>query len=150
MTKLKTFDNKVIMIPNLIINSNPVINYTREKTRRIDVNVGIAYESDLKMAMRIMKKVPEKIKGAILSNASKPVQVIIQQFGSSSIDLTLRFWLDTKKGDIVNAQSDAKRVILKEFAENDVEIPYPKQVIITESTKKIFSQKSSRKTKKKK
>ena len=137
MTKLKTFDNKVIMIPNLIINSNPVINYTREKNRRIEVDVGIAYESDLKTAMEIMKKVPQKIKGAIVGDSKKPVQVLLENFGASSIDLQLKFWLDTKKGNLVDAQSDAKRIILNEFSKHDVEIPYPKQVIISEPAGKV-------------
>ena len=137
MTKLRTFDNKVIMIPNLIINSNPVVNYTREKQRRIEVDVGIAYESDLKTAMELMKKVPEKIKGVILNNSKKPIQVILQNFGASSIDLQLLFWIDTRKGDLVNAKSDAKKIILNEFSKHDVEIPYPKQVIISESSAKL-------------
>jgi len=132
MTKLKTFDNKVIMIPNLIINSKPVINYTRKNSRRIEVNVGIAYESDLKTAMKIMKKVPKEIKGVMLNNSKKSTQVYMQGFGASSIDLQLRFWINTKKGSILDAQSIAKRMILTEFSKNNIEIPYPRQVIISE------------------
>lgn len=152
MTKLRTFDNKVIMIPNLIINSNPLVNYTRKTTRRIEVDVGIAYESDLKTAMEIMKKVPEKIKGTILNNPKKPVQVFLQNFGSSSIDLQLRFWINTKKGDLLNAKSEAKRNILSEFSKKDVEIPYPKQVIISSPSAKLppLIPKLKRKNKKKK
>ena len=149
MTKLKTFDNKVIMIPNSIINSQPVINYTRKSTRRIEVDVGIAYESDLKEAMKIMKKIPEKIKGTMLHNSKKPVQVFMQGFGASSIDLQLRFWINTKKGSLIDAKSEAKRLMLNEFSKKGVEIPYPKQVIITEQGKlpEAFKKKSKRKSK---
>ena len=132
MTKLKTFDNKIIMIPNMLINSQPVINYTRKSTRRIEINVGIAYESDLKTAMKIMKKSPKKIKGAILNNPKKSIQVYMHEFGASSIDLRLRFWINTKKGGLLDAQSVVKRLILTEFSKNNIEIPYPKQVIISE------------------
>jgi len=87
--------------------------------------------------MEIMKKVPQKIKGAIVGDSKKPVQVLLENFGASSIDLQLKFWLDTKKGNLVDAQSDAKRIILNEFSKHDVEIPYPKQVIISEPAGKV-------------
>ena len=131
MLKLKTFDNKVIMVPNSLITSGAVINHTRKTTRRIDIPIGIAYESDLHKAMEIMLEVPKKVKGVITENNKKPTQVFINNFGNSSIDLILRFWLDIKKGSLVQAQSETRELIFKEFLKKNIEIPYPRQVFIS-------------------
>lgn len=52
-TELLTFDNKLITIPNKLVWGSPIVNYTRMRTRRVDVSVGISYESDLKKAIQV-------------------------------------------------------------------------------------------------
>ncbi|MBS3060182.1 MAG: mechanosensitive ion channel family protein [DPANN group archaeon] len=129
LTKLKTFDNKRIIMPNSKISNTVVINHSIKGTRRAEVNVGIAYESDLDKAIKILSDVPKKIKGAIIGSEKKSVQVIVQNFGDSSVDLSLKFWVDTKQGSPFAGQSEARKLILKEFAKSGIEIPYPKRVL---------------------
>lgn len=58
-TELLTLDNTLILIPNKLIWGSPIVNYTRMSTRRVEVAVGISYESNLKkatqVAMNLMK-----------------------------------------------------------------------------------------------
>jgi small-conductance mechanosensitive channel len=126
-TTIKMFDNKVVTIPNAMLATEPIINYTREKIRRFDVPVGIAYESDIDEAVSAIKKAVSKIDGVVTDE--KSIDVLVDKFSDSSVDLTVRFWIDSKKG-LLSTRSHAIETIKKALDEADVEIPYPKRVML--------------------
>lgn len=59
VTTLKTYDNKVVLIPNGTINTSIITNYSRENTRRVDLTFGISYESDIANAKQILLSMAE-------------------------------------------------------------------------------------------
>jgi small conductance mechanosensitive channel len=133
MLKLKTFDNKIIMIPNSLVTSGAVINYTRKNTRRLDVPISIAYEADLQKAVSVLEKIPPTLPGVITGSEAKPMQIILSNFGNSSIDLTVRFWVNIRKTDLFVVEVEARKKILQALNENGIEIPYQKMVILPPS-----------------
>jgi small conductance mechanosensitive channel len=121
-TMLRTFQGQLVRIPNRMIFENPLVNYTKTGERRVDVEVGVAYGEDLDEVERVAVQAVETIEER---NTRKPVDFYYRQFGSSSIDFSIRFWIDVDKHDYFGAHSAAIRRIKKAFDDNDITIPFP-------------------------
>lgn len=123
-TKIKTTDNVILIIPNSVIYTRDIINYTTGTPEiRVSIPVGISYESDLSKAEEILDKVAKNTKGVKDSN------VAVKDFGESSIDLELRVVIEDarNKGKI---SSEIRKAIKGEFDKEGIEIPYPRRVLI--------------------
>ena len=109
-TTLLTTDNRVITIPNSSVSSAPLTNLTRTGKRRLIINVGIGYSSDLLKAKNpgIMK--------------DQPVQVVVDALGDSSVVLSARGW--TTCEDYWTAKWSITEAIKLTFDKEGIEIPY--------------------------
>jgi small-conductance mechanosensitive channel len=118
----KTRAEIIIMIPNSIITTNKVINWSNQSTKTIfRVNVGVAYGSDVDLIMAILKecakKHPEVLKKGL-------IDARFSDFGNSSLDFTLLF--STKNiFDVERIKSDIRVDINKSFIKNKISIPFP-------------------------
>lgn len=119
-TTLKTFDNVVITIPNKKVWGAPVVNYSREPTRRVTLDIDVAYGTDLSKAidvtMGILKAHPKVL------DDPEPA-VVVTQLKDSSINLQVRAW--ARKEDYGTVKADLIRGIYEEFRKAGIEIPYP-------------------------
>lgn len=112
-----------VIIPNRLIFQNPYTHYTVNGERRIDLGVGISYGDNLdkveKVTLKAIKELPFLQKG-------KDVQFFYTEFGDSSINFVVRYWIDYKKQpDYLTAQSEGIKTIKRTFDENDITIPFP-------------------------
>ncbi|MDY6931852.1 MAG: mechanosensitive ion channel family protein, partial [Halobacteriota archaeon] len=119
-TELLAFDNKFITIPNNLVWGSPIINYTRMPTRRVDVNVGISYSSDVSKAVSIASGLM-KANSMVMDDPAPAVMTI--ELADSSVNLQLRAWSSTD--DYWTVKNDLTNGILKAFREQGVEIPFP-------------------------
>ncbi|MBW6451448.1 MAG: mechanosensitive ion channel family protein [DPANN group archaeon] len=126
-TVIRLFDNKFVIIPNSMITTDLVINYTKESIRRISVPVGIAYGSDVEKAIKSIIKEVNKVDGVI--SEKKPTEILVKAYGAYSVDLEVRCWVDLKK-DIINIQNDVTKNIKTALDKAKIEIPYPHTVMI--------------------
>ena len=92
-TKLKTVDNKVIVIPNGNLSNSSLINVSHMDNRRVDVAVGIAYEADIRTAKDILYKVAEKDPARL---PDEDIVVAVDNLGASSVDMTVRIWVKSE------------------------------------------------------
>lgn len=120
-TEIYTFDNKKIVIPNSTIVNSTLTNYTANSTRRADIVIGVSYESDIKQVKKILLDILNKHE--LVLDVPK-YSVILKDFGDSSLDFQLKFW--TKTADYYSAVNDIKEIIVEEFRNNNIEIPYNK------------------------
>lgn len=88
-TQLVTADNKSIVLPNGTLANGCITNFTKCEKRRIDVNVGIAYEEDIRQAKDVLMQVLEKEEG-ILKN--EDMRVFVDSLGDSCVNLVVRGW----------------------------------------------------------
>lgn len=93
-TKLVTPDNKVIVLPNGSLANNSLVNATATQTRRMDIVVGISYQSDLKLAKQVLMKVLEE-DTAVLSDQDR--NVYVSELADSCVRMGIRCWM--KKED---------------------------------------------------
>jgi small conductance mechanosensitive channel len=121
-TKIRNFDNKVVTVPNGALANNSIINYSQKPTRRVEIKVGVAYGTDLKKTRQVILDVlkqDERIHGE-----PEPV-VKFTNFGDSSLDLTIRVWVDA--ADLWPVYWDNMEAIKEAFEANDIEIPFPQR-----------------------
>lgn len=119
-TKITTFDNKMVIIPNGNISSDSLTDYSTYSTRRVDINITAAYSEDsdkVKQALLDVAKMNENV-----LSAPEPVAVLTS-FDNSAVAYQLRVWCKTELYSDVkfNLMEKVKKV----FDERDIQIPFP-------------------------
>jgi len=123
-TDLLTPDNQLITIPNKLVWGNSIVNMTRMPTRRVSVDVGISYYSDLEKAITIAL---DLMKGHPLVLQDPEPAVITTELANSSINLQLRAW--TKTGDFADVKNNLTAGIFEAYRKEEIEIPFPQMDI---------------------
>jgi len=124
-TSIETLQGQDVMIPNKIIAQSPLKNFDLLRRRRVDVACGVSYGDDLE---KVKKVTIAAIKKSVTHDKSKDIQLFFNEFADSSVNYTLRFWLDERKtgqADYLAARSDAIMAIMTAYNENDIMIPFP-------------------------
>ena len=109
----------VYTTPNSSVSSAPLTNLTRTGKRRLIINVGIGYSSDLLKAKNVLKKIFEENPGIM---KDQPVQVVVDALGDSSVVLSARGW--TTCEDYWTAKWSITEAIKLTFDKEGIEIPY--------------------------
>ncbi len=125
-TKIRTTDNIVIIIPNNEIMLRDIVNYTTIDTKiRVRVNIGVAYDADLKKAKELILEVAGSMPWA---SQEPPPVVVVTNFGESSVDLQLRVWIEDarRRMNTISYVADNVKTV---FDREGIEIPYPKRDI---------------------
>ena len=123
-TRINTLDNRHVIVPNGEIFGSKLENYTRNKLRRVDVNVGAAYSADLDRTREALERAVMSVPEGV---TSPPPQVYLKQLGSSSVDWSLRVWCEPVNywGVRENLTAAAKRQL--DLA--NIGIPFPQMDI---------------------
>lgn len=118
-TVLTTVDNKQVVIPNGTLSNSALTNVTAMDKRKLDLKVGIGYDSDLKQAKEILKEIYLN-HPAVLKD--EPVEVFVDGLEESSVCLGSRGW--TKTEDYWKARWEILEQIKLEFDKAGIKIPY--------------------------
>ena len=119
-TTMNTRDNKRIQIPNGLVTNTHIINYTRNKVRRVDILFGIAYEADFRQAVEILTKVAEN-HPMIYKTIEKTIR--LKELGDSSVNITFRVWC--KADNYWDVYYDVMEEVKTRFDEEGISIPFP-------------------------
>ena len=123
-TIILTPKGQEVIIPNKEVVQNPLINYSHNGRRRINISCGVAYGDDLEKAQKVAIEAIEN--SSFDYNETKPVELFYNEFGDSSINFILRFWKKTtSQRDYLEAQSKAIIAIKKAFDREGITIPFP-------------------------
>ncbi len=118
-TRLRTVDNKIIVIPNGTLANASLTNYTGQKKRIVDVTVGIAYNSDVKKAKAVLENTLNKQPYVLVDEEHK---VFVSELGASAIIMGVRMWVLTE--NYWPARWALIESIRDELVENNIEIAY--------------------------
>ena len=115
-------DDISIIIPNSLITTNKVINWSYQtKKTRFRIDVGTSYESDIDLVLQILED-------CVLDNSdisdTDLIEARLINFGNSSLDFQVLFFSDNIFR-INKVKSDIRRSIAKKFAINNISIPFP-------------------------
>ncbi|MBA9075881.1 mechanosensitive ion channel family protein [Rufibacter quisquiliarum] len=114
---------ELVKMPNRKVFESALINYSHYGIRRIDLKVGVSYAEDLERVQQVVKAAMVDIPNMI---SGKEVEVVYEEFGDSSINFLVRYWIQYKRQtDFVYAKSEAIMRIKKAFDQHNIEIPFP-------------------------
>ena len=123
-TKIRNPDNLVVVVPNNEIMRRDIVNYTMSgQDIRLRIPFSVAYESNLERAKALLVAAAGEVDGVKLEPA--PV-VIVRGFGPSEVNLELRVWVKEARNRRRIADEITAKILVA-FAEEGVEIPYPKR-----------------------
>jgi small conductance mechanosensitive channel len=123
-TVLNTPDNKVIIVPNGQLSNNSVTNYSMKEIRRLDFNIGVSYNANIKQAREIILQIFQEEQRVLKDPA--PV-VFLTSLDDSSVNLSTRVWVNTS--DYWPVSFEYLEKIKAELDKNNIEIPFPQRDI---------------------
>ncbi|MEQ8391610.1 MAG: DUF3772 domain-containing protein [Thalassospira sp.] len=123
-TEIETFDRSSIVIPNSELISNRVLNWTlKERSGRGIIKIGVSYGSDVEKVREILLEMADK-RREILSYPAP--QVVFMDFGASSLDFELRYFL-RDIADVLAVASSIRFELVQRFRDDGVEVPFPQR-----------------------
>jgi small conductance mechanosensitive channel len=126
-TQVRTWDGRHVLIPNSDVYVHPIVNFRQSPRRRLEVQVGIAYDADLARAAEVALAAVRSLPGVIDS----PVPVAVsQRFGDSGVELMIQFWVDTGQVGLLQAQDAAIQAVKRALDEARIRIPYPTRMML--------------------
>jgi Small-conductance mechanosensitive channel len=119
-TTMRTYDGRLVYIPNQQVFQSSVINNTAAPIRRTDVIVGIDYDADLNTAKQAILEAVIRVQG--IEPEPTPV-VLVQQLANRTVNLKVRFWVDSRQQSFLQVTSDAAQAIKEQLQATHIEMP---------------------------
>lgn len=118
-TRIHTFDNKLVVIPNGKLSNAVITNVTNEPVRLIDLDISIQYKEDIDKVKELLYRI---VSGDEMIIADKGVSIFVDSFESSAVIIGLRVWVNTE--DYWQVKWKLQETIKKEFDSNGIVIPF--------------------------
>lgn len=119
-THIDTFDNRRIILPNATVFGTKIENISHHPLRRADVNVGVDYTADVDRTREVLLAAVASVEGQA---QGKEPQVVLQNFGASSVDWTVRIWAPA--ATLFPTREATLRAIKYHLDEAGIGIPFP-------------------------
>lgn len=143
-TKIRTFDQGLVTIPNSTLSNEYIINWSKMNKRRISFNLGLSYNTSKIKIENVIKK----IKNLLETNSEIHQETIFVNFDSyneSSLDIFLYFFTKTTNWEqYLKVKEKVNFEILKILEEEEVSVAFPTQSILFENELKQFNNKTKK------
>lgn len=123
-TKLQTYDNRIVILPNGDLSNCSLTNLTQQDKRRVEVVVGVSYHADLKLAKKILQEVIDREDKRLPEENNS---VAVDSLGDSSVIMKVRVWVKTE--DYWEVRGNLTENIKYALDENNIEIPFPQVTV---------------------
>jgi len=131
-TTLITPDQRTVTVPNSQIMGSAITNYSTSPIRRLDLVVGVSYDSESDKVKQVLRDVVEADERVLESH--KPIQIGLLELGQSSVNFAVRPWVHS--ADYWSLKFDLQEKIKLALDANDIAIPYPHmQVLLKQENK---------------
>lgn len=128
-----TRDNKEYLVPNEDFITQPVINWSfSDRLIRVETKFGVHYNSDPHEVKRMVEEVVKEVKRV---KADPPPVCHLYEFGDSSLNFVLRYWIDDAEKGVMNTKGAVMLAVWDVFKENNIEIPYPHREVFMHESK---------------
>jgi len=118
----RTGDGKEVLVPNSLVAQSVIQNLTRgDRLRRLQVQVGVAYASDLEVVRKTLEETIDKIDWR---STTKSSAVYLREFGDSSVNYDIDVWIDDA-GESRRRRSELHELIWQALKEKNITIAYP-------------------------
>jgi small conductance mechanosensitive channel len=126
-TEIYTQQGQLVLIPNKQVFENPIMNYSALGRRRVDLELGVSYGADLEKVREVAIRAVEGVSTRL---PERQVELFYEEFGESSINCIVRFWVSfSKQADYLEARSEAIERIKQAFDAEGIKIPFPTRTL---------------------
>lgn len=119
-TTLRTSDNKMVVVPNGKIIASEITNFSRQKERRVDITLGVAYNTSIEHLKNVIKTVIQ-LDPRILHDKGHIIR--LNEFAPSSLNFVVRVWTENKH--YWDVYYDLMENIKNALDANEIQMPYP-------------------------
>ena len=119
-TEVLTPDNKTTFIPNGVLSSNVIVNFSHEGLRRVEWTIGIEYDEDVTRVRAVIQSLLQRDERILTS--PEPT-IVLHQLNSSSVDILVRAWVAS--GDLWAVYWDFNERVYAAFNEQGIGFPFP-------------------------
>jgi small conductance mechanosensitive channel len=128
-TKLVTFGNQEVIIPNGNLSNDKITNYSSEGVRRENLVIGISYSSSIQKAKDLILELCAADEN-IMTEEGKEAMVVVTELADSSVNLSVRYWTTTET--FWPTKFKMIENIKAAFDREGIEIPFPHRVMVTQ------------------
>ncbi|MDY1038734.1 small-conductance mechanosensitive channel MscS [Enterobacteriaceae bacterium RIT714] len=135
-TTLRTSDNKMVVVPNGKIIASEITNFSRQKERRVDITLGVSYNTSIEHLKNVVKAVIV-LDPRIKHDAGHTIR--LSEFAPSSLNFVVRVWTDNKH--YWDVYYDLMENIKNALDANQIQMPYPQMdVHLNDQRQALLSQ----------
>ena len=125
-TRIRTRDNRMVIVPNSTIGTNQVVNYTYPDPRyRIQTHLGVAYGTDIETARRVVIETVQKVEGVL---QEEPVDALYIEMGDSAMIFRVRWWIGSY-ADMRRMFDRVHTALQQALDEAGIGSPFPTQTL---------------------
>ena len=125
-TRVRTRDNRMVIVPNSVIGKSLVVNYSYPDTQyRIQIHIGVGYGTDIEEARKVLIDAVSKVEGVL---TDRPIEALFLEFGDSALIFRVRWWLDSYI-DTRRMFDSVNTAMYTALNEAGIEIPFPQRVL---------------------
>jgi len=129
-TKIKSLDGLHVLIPNRHVYDAVITNWSYYPQRRVTMTVGVAYETDLARAYRVLSEAVTATQGVLTEPA---LTVSFEGFDESAIRMVFRFWIEWQTTNATGLQTQLIQVIMEVARREGINIPYPIRTVLLQN-----------------
>ncbi len=121
-TQMRTYDGRVVLVPNAEVFTSRVTNNTASPIRRGRVPFYLGYDADLKHALTIARAAAQ---GAVGVLETPPALAIVAALGQDDVVVEVRFWSDSRRSDVVATTSAVQLAVVSALRAAEIALPEP-------------------------
>nr|WP_246403726.1 mechanosensitive ion channel family protein [Halobellus ruber] len=127
-TRIQTFDGEYVMIPNDVVSSRSLINRSRKGRLRIEVEVGVDYDTDAERAAEVAR---DAVKALDEPMTVPTPQVVLKRFDDSAVILGVRYWIDNPSARRRwRSRTAVLGAVKSAFEAEGIKIPFPQRELM--------------------
>jgi len=120
-TKIRTRDNRMVIVPNSTIGKSQIVNYTYPDPRyRVQIDIGIGYGTDIEKVRQIIVDTVRGVEGIL---PDKPVDALYNEMGDSSMTFRVRWWIESYE-DTRRIYDRVNTALQKALDEAGIDMPF--------------------------
>src|SRR5690606_24135003 len=115
--------NRKIIVPNSAIASGTIENITFHKERRVDINVGVAYDASLDKTREVLTAAAEALRDKLIAGEGRGFQIALLDLGDNAVNWAVRFW--TTADNYWPVKEELTYQVKTKLDEAKIGIPFP-------------------------
>ncbi|NMG60249.1 mechanosensitive ion channel family protein [Geitlerinema sp. P-1104] len=119
-TTMKTYDGRLVYIPNQEVFSASIINNTASPRRRSSIRVGIDYNADISHVKQVIETTLSTLSGL---EKVPPPEILVLELAASTVNLEVRFWVDSRRLGFLTMTSQVSQSIKEALQQANIEMP---------------------------